>query len=87
MGKYEFLRNPTGNHGSVIGAMMANPAPQPPSHWAFYFRVADIDEALARVKDAGGQIINGPHEVPGGDWSVNGVDPQGAHFALVGQKS
>ena len=25
----------------------------------------------------------GPHEVPGGSWIVQGVDPQGANFALV----
>jgi predicted enzyme related to lactoylglutathione lyase len=26
----------------------------------------------------------GPHQVPGGDWIVIGMDPQGAEFALVG---
>jgi uncharacterized protein len=25
----------------------------------------------------------GPHEVPGGSWIMQGVDPQGAMFALV----
>jgi uncharacterized protein len=81
MGAYEFLK-----HGVVIGAMMKNPAPQAPSHWCFYFRVAHIDAALTRVKDAGGQIVNGPHQVPTGDWTAQGIDPQGAMFALVGTK-
>ena len=30
----------------------------------------------------GGQITNGPLQVPGGGWIVHAVDPQGAHFAL-----
>jgi predicted enzyme related to lactoylglutathione lyase len=25
-------------------------------------------------------------EVPGGDWVINGIDPQGAMFALIGAK-
>jgi predicted enzyme related to lactoylglutathione lyase len=28
----------------------------------------------------------GPHEVPGGGWIVQGIDPQGAMFAVVGPK-
>jgi predicted enzyme related to lactoylglutathione lyase len=30
--------------------------------------------------------MNGPMEVPGGDWIINGMDPQGAAFSLVGAK-
>ena len=28
----------------------------------------------------------GPMEVPGGDWIIQGMDPQGAIFALVGAR-
>lgn len=28
----------------------------------------------------------GPQEIPGGDFVVNGLDPQGAMFALIGAK-
>lgn len=28
----------------------------------------------------------GPMEVPGGEWIIQGMDPQGAVFALVGAK-
>jgi DHA1 family bicyclomycin/chloramphenicol resistance-like MFS transporter len=35
---------------------------------------------------AGGQIIYGPQQVPGGSWIVHCFDPQGAMFALVGSK-
>ena len=29
------------------------------------------------------ELLMGPMEVPGGSWIVQGVDPQGAQFALV----
>jgi predicted enzyme related to lactoylglutathione lyase len=38
---------------------------------------------VERVKAHGGQVVMGPHEVPGGSWIVQGLDPQGAGFALV----
>jgi hypothetical protein len=38
------------------------------------------------VKSAGGQVIMGPMQVPGGSWIINGIDPQGAMFALVAPK-
>jgi hypothetical protein len=30
---------------------------------------------------------NGPIEVPGGDWVVNAMDPQGAAFALHAKRA
>jgi predicted enzyme related to lactoylglutathione lyase len=50
--------------------------------WCVYFRVADIDQAAKDVVALGGQVINGPMEVPGGDRIVQCVDPTGAYFAL-----
>ena len=84
MGKYQMF-----NRGSrMIGGMMNKPPElaQAPPFWLIYFRVADINEAAARVKANGGSIINGPMEVPGGDWILNGKDPQGAAFALHAKK-
>ena len=52
-----------------------------PPNWQIYFRVPDITAAIERIKANGGQILNGPIEVPGGDWVVNAMDPQGAAFA------
>ena len=39
-----------------------------------------------KVNKGGGKILMGPHEVPGGSWIVQCVDPQGANFALVATK-
>ncbi|MGH7080013.1 MAG: VOC family protein, partial [Acetobacteraceae bacterium] len=51
--------------------------------WLFYFAVAEIDAAAARVATAGGKVLAGPHEVPGGGRIIHCADPQGAAFALV----
>jgi predicted enzyme related to lactoylglutathione lyase len=55
--------------------------PMPPS-WLYYAMVDDINAAAARARTAGGQVINGPTEVPGGDWILQGMDPNGGLFAL-----
>lgn len=67
-----------------LGGMMNKPAEiaQVPPHWGFYFRVDDVNKGAERVKQHGGQILNGPMEVPGGTWIVNCRDPQGGHFSL-----
>ncbi|MCA1586886.1 MAG: VOC family protein [Acidobacteria bacterium] len=80
MGKYQMFNRP---HG-MIGGMMNKPPEmaQVPPNWAIYFRVDDINAATERVKANGGKILNGPMEVPGGDWIVNAMDPQGAAFSL-----
>jgi predicted enzyme related to lactoylglutathione lyase len=85
MGKYHMFNRP---HG-MIGGMMNKP-PQlahVPPHWAIYFRVPDINAAVDRIKAHGGKILNGPMEVPGGDWIVNAMDPQGAAFSLHARKA
>ena len=70
--------------GSPIGGMMTKPAAVPAPFWAYYFQVDAIGAALRRLEAAGGTIINGPMEVPGGSWIVQELDPQGAMFCLLG---
>jgi predicted enzyme related to lactoylglutathione lyase len=82
MGTYQLFSH----GGSDIGGMMTKPPSVPAPFWLFYFNVAGIDAARERVASAGGQIVNGPMEVPGGAWIVQGLDPQGAMFALVGPR-
>jgi len=84
-GKYQMFNRP---HG-MIGGMMNKPAAMAnvPPHWMIYFRVPDINAAAERVKANGGKILNGPMEVPGGDWVLNAADPQGAAFGLHAKKA
>jgi uncharacterized protein len=63
--------------------MMTKPPQIPSPMWLFYFNVEAIDAASARIGENGGQVLNGPMQVPGGSWIVQSMDPQGAMFALV----
>lgn len=67
----------------TLGGMMTKPPEVPVACWLYYFNVDAIDAAVARVTAGGGQVVNGPMEVPGGSWIVQCSDPQGAMFALV----
>jgi uncharacterized protein len=69
--------------GPAIGGIFTKPPAEPAPYWLFYFNVAAVEEAAGRVKEKGGRVINGPHQVPGGSWIIQCVDPQGAMFALV----
>lgn len=71
---------------NAMGATMNKPDEVPVACWAFYFCVDAIDSAVERVNKGGGKVLMGPHEVPGGSWIINALDPQGAHFALVAPK-
>jgi predicted enzyme related to lactoylglutathione lyase len=79
MGTYQMFA--TGD--SPVGGIMTKPAAIPMPYWGYYFNVDGIDAAAERVTAGGGAIINGPHQVPGGQWIVQCTDPQGAAFALV----
>jgi uncharacterized protein len=72
--------------GPPIGGMFNKPPMVPAPFWLYYFNVGDIDAAAGRVTAGGGQILNGPMEVPGGGWILQGTDPQGAAFALLGKR-
>jgi predicted enzyme related to lactoylglutathione lyase len=69
--------------GLQRGGMMKKMAQEPAARWRYYINVEAIDPASERVKSAGGKVVNGPMEVPGGSWVIDGLDPQGAMFGLV----
>jgi predicted enzyme related to lactoylglutathione lyase len=84
MGTYQIL-----NRGGkeMFGGAFNSPAAQGHPFWLYYFNVAGIAASKTKVEQAGGKITNGPMEVPGGAWIISCVDPQGAHFALVGPRN
>ncbi|GJE56767.1 VOC family protein [Methylobacterium thuringiense] len=86
MGTYQlFHTRDAPADGTATGGMMSLPGPPAPS-WLYYVNVDEIDAATERLRQAGGAVINGPMEVPGGMWIVQASDPQGANFALVGRR-
>jgi len=86
MGTYQLFATQGVPDGESSGGMMSLPPGMSQPFWNYYFTVDRIDAAAARVTAGGGQVINGPMEVPGGDWILQGLDPQGAMFSLVGPK-
>jgi predicted enzyme related to lactoylglutathione lyase len=71
--------------GRDLGGIMTDDRFPRPA-WLVYFRVDGIEQAALRIVAAGGKVIHGPMEVPGGGWIVNGLDPDGAMFALTGTR-
>ena len=68
--------------GLDIGGTCA--LPFTPPHWKPYFSVPSAKAAIATVKQAGGEVIHGPDQVPGGAYTVQISDTQGVRLALVG---
>jgi predicted enzyme related to lactoylglutathione lyase len=79
MGDYKFL----GHDALPIGAAMGGATADKPPYWLHYFRVANIDDAIAAIDANGGKVEQGPHEVPGGDRVVIARDPAGAGVGFV----
>jgi predicted enzyme related to lactoylglutathione lyase len=80
LGQYQmFGRTKT----TPLGGIFNKPAQMPgPPSWLPYIRIAAAKKTADTVKKAGGKVINGPMEVPGGDWITQGLDLQGATFAV-----
>ncbi len=82
MGIYQMF-GPEAGDQFAYGGMMKQPAEMPgPPAWLYYIMVPDINSAAEKVKELGGQVFNGPMEVPGGDMIAMCFDPQGGAFAL-----
>lgn len=82
LGAYRFIQRGDVGLGAVMPLMPGMTAPM----WSFYIGVDDIDRARAAVTANGGTITNEPMEIPGGEYAMNGIDPQGAAFGLVGPR-
>jgi len=80
MGVYQMYGVPGSDR--PLGGMFNKPAEVPVSNWLLYAMVESVDEAVDRMKQLGGTVLNGPMEVPGGDRVAQCLDPQGAAFAL-----
>ena len=83
MGTYQLFSS----GGEAMGGMVTKAPVVPAPFWLYYFNVDDIDAAARRVKAAGGQIFNGPINLPSGNRIVQCGDPQGGIFALRGKRA
>ncbi|WP_010183345.1 VOC family protein [Sphingomonas sp. PAMC 26605] len=80
MGEYRFIA--VGDQ--TFGATMRHGGEGPAPGWRFYFRAPDIVAAASRVAAAGGSVLMGPQDVPGGDRIIVASDPHGVVFGVVG---
>jgi len=80
VGKYSLF----GVGSTQYGGMFNRPAHLPGSfpHWLAYANVASAAKAAEAAKAAGGRVLNGPMQVPGGGWIVQLLDAQGAALAV-----
>ncbi|WP_447749753.1 VOC family protein [Sphingopyxis fribergensis] len=82
IGAYRFIQRGDVGIGAVMPLMEGYPAPV----WSYYIGVDDIDRALAAVRANGGTVTNEPMEIPGGEFAMNAIDPQGAPVGFVGPR-
>jgi uncharacterized protein len=77
-----------GSGTTQLGGVYNRPKHLPPTwpRWLVYLNVPSVTAAVAAVEAAGGQLLNGPREVPGGSWVAQVVDSHGVPMALVGPK-
>lgn len=68
------------NSGALNGGIRP-PQDGEPTHWLVYFTVESVDDAIVKIREAGGSVIAGPVTTPVGRVAAVG-DPQGAAFAL-----
>lgn len=79
MGTYRIFRH---DGADIGGAMGLGDGGQP--RWLVYFGVNGVNDAAARIADAGGTVRHGPSPVPGDAHILIATDPHGAWFAVVG---
>ncbi len=78
MGVYQIFEH----GGTQVGGMCRPGSAQAAPSWLSYVHVADSNRAVAATKAAGGRLVHGPIEVPGGSWIALLIDPQGGSFAV-----
>lgn len=82
LGAYRFIQRGDVGLGAMMPLMEGYPVPV----WNFYIGVDDIDRARDAVAANGGTITNEPMEIPGGEYAMNAIDPEGAPIGFVGPR-
>ncbi|MGH2549277.1 MAG: VOC family protein [Thermomicrobiales bacterium] len=66
--------------GAPVAGVFPRPEGMPVSAWGTYFRVADIDAAIVKIGELGGQVLMPPMEVPETGKIAAAMDTTGAIF-------
>ena len=76
---YVVIRNAGRSNGGIMP--MTEQHGNAPPYWLAYFTVTSCDDAVAKVRELGGEVLAGPLDLGAGRIAV-ASDPQGAVFAL-----
>lgn len=79
---YHLIVGPSGPQG---GMMQVAPDAPFPTSWSTFVSVDDVDEAAARVKAEGGQVMHAPEDIPGVGRFAVVADAAGAVFGILRQ--
>ena len=67
--------------GEDVAGLMP-PPPGVPNYWGVHFAVTSADESAAKIKAAGGKVLNGPFDAMDAGRLAVAQDPQGACFGV-----
>lgn len=66
MGEYNVCKQGDTPVAGIMGVdQIENPSHDIAPHWMTYIAVDDVDASVDQIKSSGGDVINGPFDVPG----------------------
>jgi predicted enzyme related to lactoylglutathione lyase len=80
-GTYYLLKEGDEMRGGLMSN--ANIPGDPPPNWMGYIGVDDVDGTCEMAKAAGGQVLNGPFDIPNVGRMAVLMDPQGAVVSVM----
>ena len=74
---------PDGMRGAINGGFFPRDTSKPAQHPSVVVGVPDIQAAMKAVKDAGGEVLGTPMEIPGVGQYVAFHDPEGNRLSML----
>ena len=81
---YTTFQNGDQPNGGMFNMVGTVPEGIPP-HWMTYFSVADTEDTAAKAQELGGELLNGPMDIPNVGKMAVLRDPQGGTFSVIQQ--
>jgi len=81
-GPFEYSMVDTGVEGAIRGGVGGSPTGE--GHTTFYVEVDEVQAALEKAKELGGQALMGPQEIPGGSKIGLITTPAGQLLGVIG---
>jgi hypothetical protein len=71
------------NPGAINGGFFPNKPDWPAQHPSIVIAVQDINEAINKVKNAGGEVLGDPMEIPGVGQYISFIDTEGNRVSML----